>query len=115
VKEPERIIQIIEIENADAEELAQLIQTFPAGPRARASVVVSAGGARPGGGGAGHPAAAPAVPGVSSRTSSSEYQTNLIADWRTQKIIVETYSERDPRGHPHARAASSTPGSTSAA
>ncbi|HZN57810.1 MAG TPA: secretin N-terminal domain-containing protein [Planctomycetota bacterium] len=94
VKEPERIIQIIEIENADAEEMAQLIQTFLQG-RGQGVGGRLGGGGRPGGGAPGTPPQPAAVPGVSSRTSSSEYQTNLIADWRTQKIIVETYSERD--------------------
>ncbi|HVR73838.1 MAG TPA: hypothetical protein VMT52_05875 [Planctomycetota bacterium] len=90
IKEPERIIQIIDIENADAEEMVQLIQTFLQGRS-------GAGGGRLGAprtGGPGVPGQPGQAVGALGR-SSTDYQTNLIADWRTQKIIVETYSERD--------------------
>ncbi len=91
VKEPERIIQIIDIENSDADEMVQLIQTFLQG---RTGAGGRFGGAR---GVTGAPV--PGQPGQptagAGRGTTSDYQTNLIADWRTQKIIVETYSERD--------------------
>ncbi|MBI4601048.1 MAG: hypothetical protein HY721_03720, partial [Planctomycetes bacterium] len=90
VKEPERIIQIIEVENAEAEEMVQLIQQFLTGR--------STGGGRFGTrtGAVGPVPGQPGQPvGAAGRTGTSDYQTNLIADWRTQKIIVETYSERD--------------------
>jgi type II secretion system protein D len=88
VKEAERIIQIIDVENADADELTQLILQFLQGR--------TAGAGRLGG----RLQAAPAQPGqpgqpVATGLRQTELQTNLISDWRTQKIIVETYSERD--------------------
>ncbi len=88
LKEPERIIQIIDIENADADEMMQLIQTFLQGR--------GSGGRFGGRGLGGTPSPAPGVPGAGGGGRQlTELQTNLIADWRTQKIIVETYSERD--------------------
>lgn len=90
VKEAERIIQIIEVENADADELVQLIQTFLQGRGGSRFGRGAVGGAQPPG------VAGGAVGGAGiGRSSSNELQTNLIADWRTQKIIVETYSDRD--------------------
>ena len=90
IKEPERIIQIVSVENADADELTNLILQFLQGRTGT--------GGR-GLGGRSQPAVAqpgqpgqPNIPGASAR---QDLQTNLIPDWRTQKIIVETYSERD--------------------
>lgn len=89
IKEPERIIQIIDIENADAEEMVQLIQTFlqgrGTGTRLNRGGPIAAPGAAP----------QPGQIAGGARSGSNDLQTNLIADWRTQKIIVETYSERD--------------------
>jgi type II secretion system protein D len=94
VKEPERIVQIIDVEHADVDDMVQLILSFLQG--------------RTGFGGASRfgqraPGAPIAQPGVATPQAAAgggargqqEFQTNLIPDWRTQKIIVETYSERD--------------------
>ena len=85
IREPERIIQIINVENADADELSGLIQDFLSG---------RGGGfnSRRGGSRSRTPAK-----GKTATTGQGfeEPETNLIPDWRTQKIIVETYSERD--------------------
>ena len=89
VKEAERIIQIIDVENADADELTQLIMQVLQG---RGGAGGGRLGARP------QPAVPqPGQPGqpITTGVRQGELQTNLIADWRTQKIIIETYNEKD--------------------
>jgi general secretion pathway protein D len=90
IKETERIIQIIEVENADADELTALIQQFLQGRTTGGRFGGRGGLPAPVAGQPGQPVAAAA-----GRGTQGELQTNLIPDWRTQKIIVETYSERD--------------------
>jgi len=90
IKEPERIIQIVSVENADAEEITNLILQFLQGRTGT--------GGRPGGGRTQPVIAQPGQPGqpnIPGASARQDLQTNLIPDWRTQKIIVETYSERD--------------------
>jgi type II secretion system protein D len=89
LKEAERIIDIIDVENADADELTQLILQFLQGRTGGATRLGARAQAVP---------TQPGQPGQPIATGvrgQAELQTNLISDWRTQKIIVETYSERD--------------------
>ncbi len=98
LQEPDRIIHIIDIQEADAEELRSTIEEFLQGQ----------GGGRGGRSGigsrsrlrtpSGTPVATPTpggVPGTTAGGTQQEYRTNLIPDYRTNKIIVETYSEQD--------------------
>jgi type II secretion system protein D len=98
VREPERQIHIIEVEEADPEELVSIINEFLGqgmGGGARGGL----GRSRLGGASRlGQPTqgATPPVPGqVGGLQGQNEYRTNLIPDARTNKIIVETYSPQD--------------------
>jgi type II secretion system protein D len=93
IREPERIIQIINIENADAVELSQLIEEFLQGRGGGFGGGRGGRGGRRGRGGARKPAAGQKA--QAGAQGFDEPETTLIPDWRTQKIIVETYSERD--------------------
>ena len=88
-KNPERIVHIIEAKEADAQELVSIIENFLAQNR---------GGRTPS-----RTTTRPTTSTSSaSRTSSSllrggasEFETSLIADPRTQKIIITTYTIAD--------------------
>ncbi len=88
-KNPERIVHIIEAKEADAQELVSIIESFLQQSRASRSS---------------GPAKAPVrtTSSSSSRSVSSinrggtnDFETSLIADPRTQKIIITTYTMED--------------------
>ncbi len=87
VPESDRIVEIVDIEYAYADELVATIESFleqgRLGRRTGGSV------ARPAGSGGARPSS------VSTRRSGDDLETQLIADPRTNKIIIETYDERD--------------------
>ncbi|MCH2584653.1 MAG: hypothetical protein MK138_07790, partial [Planctomycetes bacterium] len=88
-KNPERIVHIIEAKEADAQELVSLIESFL--QQNRAGRTPSRTTTRP-----------TTSTSSASRSSSSllrggaaEFETSLIADPRTQKIIITTYTMAD--------------------
>ena len=86
IHEPDRIVQIIEVENADAEELVQVIETFlQARTGGRSNLQRRTTGTT------GQNAAAAAA----RNRTQQDRETTLQADYRTQKIIVQTYSESE--------------------
>ncbi|MBI4603723.1 MAG: hypothetical protein HY721_17350 [Planctomycetes bacterium] len=89
-EKPDRIVEIIDLEHADAQKLAQFIEDFvgkkaqgrqPRAPRGGTPRIPAA------------PAGTP-VPGAT-REPDPTFATRLFADSRTQKVVVETYSESD--------------------
>jgi type II secretion system protein D len=100
VKEPERIIEVIEVQESDPQDLVSIIQDFLQGggtgrgggmgrSRSRSRTGVPGQPGQPG-----QPPVPGQVPGGAGN-QQDYYQTNLLADPRTNKIIVETYSEQD--------------------
>ena len=91
IKVPERIVQIVDVENAYADELVSIIDEFlntRGSSRRSTSRGRTSSSPRTTGTGATPTASRP-------RTGSNELVTRLIPDQRTNKIIVESYSERE--------------------
>ncbi len=91
VSAPDRIIEIVDIENAYADELVQIIETFIFDGRRSTSSVRRT---------ASTPASGTAAQGAAARarrtsTTTEEYETKVIAEPRTNKILIETYDEQD--------------------
>ncbi|MAM46457.1 MAG: hypothetical protein CMJ91_07300 [Planctomycetes bacterium] len=89
-KNPERIVHIIEAKEADAQELVSIIESFLQQSRAGRSSTSKA------------PIRTTSTSSSASRSSSSlnrggasAFETSLIADPRTQKIIITTYTMED--------------------
>ena len=89
-KNPERIVHIIEAKEADAQELVSIIESFLQQSRASRS---SSGAAKA----PARTSSSSASRSVSSinRGGTSDFETSLIADPRTQKIIITTYTMED--------------------
>ena len=83
----DRIVEVLKIESADASELAAVVSEF-----LRASASIGGQGGRQsttGGGGQGQ------MPGEVSTVSRGPFATQIIADPRTNRLIVETTTEHD--------------------
>lgn len=101
IKEPDRIIKIIDVQDADAQDLVTIIQEFLG--TGRGGAFGSRGGlggrsrlGRTGSLGTNTAAPTPPTPGgVSGAQGQNDYQTVLIPDVRTNKLIVETYSQQE--------------------
>ncbi len=97
LQEPDRIIRIVDVEESTADELVSIINEFlqgQGGARGGRSALGSRSRLRtPSGAPAATPT--PGVPGAAGGAGQQEYRTNLIPDVRTNKIIIETYSEQD--------------------
>jgi type II secretion system protein D len=91
VKLPERIVHIIEVEESDAESLVQIIEQFLEQRGGRSQTTRR----RPTGAPAGGPAPAAAGAAAARARGEDEFETTLIAEPRTQKIIVQTYNQAD--------------------
>lgn len=92
-KEPERIIQILQIEWADASELQSVIEEFLQG-RGRGSRFGRRGQRQVTGGAAAGRGNAASRGGSSGRRDTT-FETNIIPDTRTNKLIIETYDVQD--------------------
>jgi type II secretory pathway component GspD/PulD (secretin) len=98
-KEPERIIHMIDVQEASASELVSIIQEFLQGQSRggigsrgrRSSRQIPGQPIAP----QGPQGAVPSQTGIGGSSQYDYYQTSLIADERTNKIIIETYSEQD--------------------
>ena len=88
-KNPERIVHIIEAKEADAQELVSIIESFLQQSRASRSSGATKAPVRT--------TSSSASRSVSSinRGGTNDFETSLIADPRTQKIIITTYTMED--------------------
>ena len=88
-KNPERIVHIIEAKEADAQELVSIIESFLQQSRASRSSSAAKAPVRT--------SSSSASRSVSSinRGGTNDFETSLIADPRTQKIIITTYTMED--------------------
>jgi len=89
-KNPERIVHIIEAKEADAQELVSIIESFLQQSRAsRSSSSAAKAPVR-----TSSSSASRSVSSIS-RGGTNDFETSLIADPRTQKIIITTYTMED--------------------
>ena len=88
-KNPERIVHIIEAKEADAQELVSIIESFLQQSRASRSSGAAKAPVRT--------TSSSSSRSVSSinRGGTNDFETSLIADPRTQKIIITTYTMED--------------------